>query len=297
MNSEMQQQPELLPAEPAEPVEAVLMLTALPADDAMPGDPPDEAFVGLVRQLGILQPIGVIQRQSGMYDVAFGRRRIKAARACGMESIPARVWPATWTAIEVLTLVENSARKPNAASDYRSIMELVNRGYTDKQIALAMGVTVSTVRAKMRLSQLPDALLTAFTDNRLPTSIAMQIVRQSPSVRERLATRYVEAGEIKAADIDAARRVQTASASSMISSLLADVPSTRAKSSPEIDLLAVRRDGAFVEVQIVVDGSVKVGSISAKMLAAFMAHNGMLNDVDASSDWIDELMDEVQSEV
>ncbi len=274
-------QASLLPERRVDPDEAVVPLDKIPPNSEMPGDAPDDEFVRSVDKLGLLQPVGLIDR-GGRYEIAFGRRRIKAARALGWDYVRAYVWPADWTASEVLALVENAQRKPNPASDYRSIVDLVGRGFSEKQIAQAMGMTVATVRARMRLDALPPRLKAAFLASELSTGMAEKIVRQSETVRGRLEERFVKKGELKASDIEDARRVQTKAMAKSLGGMLAAIPSSTAPdAAPDAVVLkaAAVEQGVAVRVQIRVGDRVFVGDVPALALSTVLVQAGLLKEV------------------
>lgn len=133
----------LLPGIPAmgEPVD--VPLTDLPPDTALHSDPPTAPFLDNVKNLGILQPIQLVRSSRGpfKYTVAAGRRRIKAARATGMESIPALVFPEGWVRPSLLAIAENEQRSANDLSDLMAIEEMRAEGFTDDQIRDAIGMS------------------------------------------------------------------------------------------------------------------------------------------------------------
>ncbi|MEI8165795.1 MAG: ParB/RepB/Spo0J family partition protein, partial [Chloroflexales bacterium] len=131
----------LLPGIPAmgEPVD--VPLSQLPPDRELHSDPPSVQFLDSVKNLGILQPIQLIRKGASGYTVAAGRRRIKAARATGMESVPALVFPEGWVRASVLAMAENEQRSANDLSDLQAIEAQRAEGFTDEQIRDAIGMS------------------------------------------------------------------------------------------------------------------------------------------------------------
>lgn len=103
----MTQQLSLIPEKLVTPKARKVILTELPED--LMGPEPEPEFIESVRKFGILQPIGLVEGDP--YQVAFGRRRLRAARALELISIPALIYPQGWTPASVLTLIETSTAK------------------------------------------------------------------------------------------------------------------------------------------------------------------------------------------
>jgi len=149
----------LLPGIPAmgEPVD--MLLTDLPPDSALHSDPPSVQFLDSVKNLGVLQAIQVVRTSRGPYTVtvAAGRRRIKAARATGMDTIPALVFPEGWVRPSVLAMAENEQRSSNDLSDLMAIESMRGEGFTDDQIRDAIGMSKQRLDSIVVLQKLlPD---------------------------------------------------------------------------------------------------------------------------------------------
>ena len=133
----------LLPGIPAmgEPID--VQLTDLPPNAMLHSDPPTALFLDNVKNLGILQPIQLVRTSKGPYKyvVAAGRRRIKAARATGMESIPALAFPEGWVRPALLAIAENEQRSANDLSDLMAIEEMRTEHFSDEQIRDAIGMS------------------------------------------------------------------------------------------------------------------------------------------------------------
>jgi len=77
------------------------------------GDPePDEAFIESIRTLGVLQPV-LLRPAGNRYEAVKGERRVRAARAAGLEEIPAHVEAAlVGPHATVARLAATMARRP-----------------------------------------------------------------------------------------------------------------------------------------------------------------------------------------
>lgn len=108
-----------------------------------------------VREHGVLQPILVTETVQGFQLVA-GERRLRAARAAGLERIPAIVRDLGDQAQLEIALVENLQREDldplEAARGFRRLID--EFGFTHEQIAARVGRARSTVANTLRLLDL-----------------------------------------------------------------------------------------------------------------------------------------------
>lgn len=117
----------------------------------------DAGLVASVRENGILHPVGVIPDGMGGYRLAFGARRLDAARKAGLTAIPARVFPADTDpqTARVMFLAENVQRlaaDPLAEAD--CLAELV-AVIPASEAARRLGRPLSWVQGRLRLATLP----------------------------------------------------------------------------------------------------------------------------------------------
>ncbi|MBR4252286.1 MAG: ParB/RepB/Spo0J family partition protein [Kiritimatiellae bacterium] len=117
----------------------------------------DAGLVASVRENGILHPVGVIPDGTGGYRLAFGARRLDAARKAGLTAIPARVFPADTDpqTARVMFLAENVQRlaaDPLAEAD--CLAELV-AVIPESEAARRLGRPLSWVQTRLHLATLP----------------------------------------------------------------------------------------------------------------------------------------------
>lgn len=193
---------QLLPDKPVTPKFALVDLSELP--QILPSSIPDKAFIGSIEKFGILQPIGLIESDRG-YLVAFGRRRILAARKIGLISVPAVIYPVGWTLGEVLTLVENQQRKDNLVAFLEAI-ESLRLQATPEEICGAVGISKAELYKAIRLIDglIPELRL-ALTEGRMSSSCACQAIKLTQQQQQTLAQLSV----IRAKDVDQLLRVNT----------------------------------------------------------------------------------------
>jgi ParB family chromosome partitioning protein len=123
----------------------------------------DEALEELtysVREFGLLQPIVVRERDSdagGGYELIMGERRLRAARAAELESVPAIIRDTTDDALLRDALLENIHRVQlnplEEAAAYQQLLE--EFGATHEELATKIGRSRSQVTNTIRLLKLP----------------------------------------------------------------------------------------------------------------------------------------------
>src|SRR5215207_2518243 len=120
----------------------------------------DEAMDELtysVREFGLLQPIVVRENGDGRYELIMGERRLRAARAAGLDSVPAIVRDTTDDAMLRDALLENIHRVQlnplEEAAAYQQLLE--EFGATHEELASRIGRSRSQVTNTIRLMKLP----------------------------------------------------------------------------------------------------------------------------------------------
>lgn len=111
-----------------------------------------------IRENGILQPINV--RKCGVnYEIISGERRLRAAKICGLESVPCIVIDVDDERSAVLALIENIQRKDlSYFEEAVAIEKLISHyGLTQEEAASRLGKAQSTIANKLRLLRFTDA--------------------------------------------------------------------------------------------------------------------------------------------
>lgn len=183
----------------------------------------------LIRDLGLLQPVVVVPARSGRYRVVEGRRRCKAIAQLA-EADDARMAPTVGALIiegrqtgrrEVrggLTLALHASRSASPASELQAIETILETGdvesesATVKEIAAQTGMSVQTVRRRLRLRSLTPALRAAFDEGKITASLAEAAARL-PDVCQQTLEGQLKAGRrLSAADVRDVARGRNAAA-------------------------------------------------------------------------------------
>lgn len=126
------------------------------------------ALVESVRRHGILQPVVVTETLDG-YQLIAGERRVRAARAAGLERIPALIRRAEDQARLELALVENLQRADLAPLDEAAAFRRLadEFGLSHEDVGRRVGRSRSSVANTIRLLDLSAAVRTALADGRI----------------------------------------------------------------------------------------------------------------------------------
>ena len=111
-----------------------------------------------ITQNGILQPLSV-RKNGDVYELIAGERRLRAAKMCGLVSVPCIVYDMTDRSSAILALVENIQRQDLSFFDEAAAIEklISYYGMTQEEAAAKLGKAQSTIANKLRLLRLtPD---------------------------------------------------------------------------------------------------------------------------------------------
>jgi ParB family transcriptional regulator, chromosome partitioning protein len=134
-----------------------------------------ESLVASIREHGIIEPLVARILPDHSYELIAGERRLRAATALGLTSVPVIIRETKDDREKLLlALVENLNRQDlNAIEEalaYRQLNE--EFGFTQEEIAKKVGKSRPTVANLMRLLSLPEAMQQAVIDGRLNTAQA-----------------------------------------------------------------------------------------------------------------------------
>jgi ParB family chromosome partitioning protein len=158
-----------------------------------------QEIVQSIAKVGLKRPITVSPRKSetdgARYDLVCGQGRIEAFMQLGQTEIPAIIIEADESDCLVMSLVENCARRQHRAIDLlQDISTLRKRGYSDREIAPKIGVTVEYIHMIGTLLETgEERLLTAVEAGILPLNMAIEIAKSSDEdVQQALTQAYTE---------------------------------------------------------------------------------------------------------
>jgi ParB family chromosome partitioning protein len=160
----------------------------------------DEALDELthsVREFGLLQPIVVREAGDGGYELIMGERRLRAAKAAALDTVPAIVRDTTDDALLRDALLENIHRVQlnplEEAAAYQQLLE--EFGATHEELASRIGRSRSQVTNTIRLMKLPVKVQTRVAAGVLSAGHARALLGlPSSEAMDALATRIVAEG-------------------------------------------------------------------------------------------------------
>ncbi len=145
-----------------------------------------EDLIQSVKEHGILQPL-VVTRQGSAYELVAGERRLRAAKALGLKTVPAIVRDATEQQKLELAIIENVQRSDlnpyEEAIAYKALID--EFGLTQEQVAARMGKSRSAVANMLRLIELPDEMLSALREGKITKSHARTLLAEDDAVKRR----------------------------------------------------------------------------------------------------------------
>lgn len=173
------------------------------------GPPPGEKLIGSVAHLGVVQPVILAEHTTDDgeigYQIVDGNRRVAAARAAGLQSIPAMViTDLPPESLAQLTLVTNNYRTANYLTEFWAIKQLERSGFDRRDILAGAGMSSSAAETRELLSTLDRSLFVAFRNGQLPAQLATATARLSRAGQEAVATAFAHNGSITRKDIDRA---------------------------------------------------------------------------------------------
>jgi ParB family chromosome partitioning protein len=149
-----------------------------------------------IKEKGVLQPILVRKHEDG-YEVVAGERRLKAAKALGLEQVPVIIKNVTDREAFVLALVENIQREElNAIEEALGFKRLMEEfQFTQEAVAESIGKDRSTVSNLLRLLRLPEEIQKQVADDKLSMGHARALLSlEEASIQKKMAQAIIDRG-------------------------------------------------------------------------------------------------------
>lgn len=138
-----------------------------------------EKLTESVRQFGLLSPLLVVEREQGQYQIVYGHRRYRAAKAAGLQTVTVDVAQLTDVQVLELQVVENIQRADlqplEEAEAYQRLVD--EAGYTPVQIAERVGKSKAWVYARLKLLALSPEAKKALEQGKINNTIAVPLAR------------------------------------------------------------------------------------------------------------------------
>jgi ParB family transcriptional regulator, chromosome partitioning protein len=150
-----------------------------------------------IGELGVLQPILVRPLPDGQFQLIAGERRWRAAKRCGLDTIPCVVRTTDDVASVEQALVENLHRQDlTALEEAAAYLQLIEEfKLTHEELAKKVAKSRAAISNTLRLLQLPAAIQHLLSDGRISAGHARALLgTPDRSLQEALANRIVEEG-------------------------------------------------------------------------------------------------------
>lgn len=151
-----------------------------------------ESLAKSLRDKGLLQPLVVRPRGDGSYEIVAGERRWRASQRAGIHDIPVLIRELDDKETLEIALIENIQRSDlNALEEARAYRQLLEQyGYTQQQLADAIGKSRSHIANTMRLTTLPEAIQKQIEDGSLTAGHARSLI--ATETPEELANKIIK---------------------------------------------------------------------------------------------------------
>jgi ParB/RepB/Spo0J family partition protein len=142
-----------------------------------------------IKAVGVLQPILARPHPSPnrFYQIVAGARRFRAAKAAGLDQVPALVRDLTDVEVLELQVVENSQRQDphplDEAEGYAALCKAA--GWSREQLAARLGKSRSHVYARLALTKLIEPIKEKFAAGEFGAEIAGLIARMPEALQEK----------------------------------------------------------------------------------------------------------------
>jgi ParB family chromosome partitioning protein len=164
-----------------------------------------------IAAIGLKKPIIVAPREEepGTYDLVCGQGRLEAYQALGQTLVPALIRVVAKHDRYIMSLVENIARCQLQPMELvRELRALRDRGNSNAEIALKIGVSEGYVSQLMRLADNgEERLIRAVERGEIPLNVAVEIaVSDDAAIQQSLADAYTSK-QLRGKKLLAARRL------------------------------------------------------------------------------------------
>ena len=164
-----------------------------------------ETLAASIRQYGVIQPVVVQKKEAGRYELIAGERRLRAAKLCGLLTIPAVVRTFAPNTAAEIALIENLQREDLDAIEEGAAYQMLIEEFhlTQEQAAEKVGKSRAHIANMMRLLQLPDEIKQCITEGRLSMGQARPLLRLTNKKQQHDAAIYIMDHELSARQVEA----------------------------------------------------------------------------------------------
>lgn len=197
------QEQDLFPVEPPQRRMVDILVSDIDFEDVGPDPSPE--LIRDIKYNGVHTPVWVSD-EGGRFRLIAGRRRVLSSIELDRETIPAIIQPKGYDWAGMIS--DHALRKDNPAAELRAIEALLAQMHSESDIARMTGMSVGTIRARLRLASLNADLRAAFDEGSISVSAAEAALKLSAEAQQELAAEFEETGLLTVKSIKDRRRVQ-----------------------------------------------------------------------------------------
>jgi ParB family chromosome partitioning protein len=222
-----------------------------------------DELIASIKDIGILQPPVVRQVKPGAYELIMGERRLRAAKAAGLKTIPVIIRQTPDNELLREALIENIHRSQlNALEEAAAYSQLLTDfNCTHDELAIKLGRSRPLISNTIRLMNLPTSVQQKLITGQITAGHARALLGlDNASAIEKLATRITAEGL-------SVRATEQIIAEGSPSKPGAKKPKSTKSSSAELQEIA-ERIGDVLDTRVTIQGSVKKGTIVIEFAGA-----------------------------
>jgi len=222
-----------------------------------------DELIASIKEIGILQPPVVRQVKPGAYELIMGERRLRAAKAAGLKTIPVIIRQTPDNELLREALIENIHRSQlNALEEAAAYSQLLTDfNCTHDELAIKLGRSRPLISNTIRLMNLPTSVQQKLITGQITAGHARALLGlDNVSAIEKLATRITAEGL-------SVRATEQIIAEGSPSKPGAKKPKSTESSSAELQEIA-ERIGDVLDTRVTIQGSVKKGTIVIEFAGA-----------------------------
>ena len=143
-----------------------------------------------IKENGLIQPIIVRKSPVLGYEILAGERRYRASRAAGLSEVPVIVKQLSDQDMMLHSIIENLQRENlNPIEEAKAYQSLIDKGFTNTEIAEKMGKSRPYITNLVRLLGLPKHILTEVESGKLSQAHARLLIQLSSDKQDKLLNR------------------------------------------------------------------------------------------------------------
>jgi len=222
-----------------------------------------DELIASIKEIGILQPPVVRQVKPGAYELIMGERRLRAAKAAGLKTIPVIIRQTPDNELLREALIENIHRSQlNALEEAAAYSQLLTDfNCTHDELAIKLGRSRPLISNTIRLMNLPTSVQQKLITGQITAGHARALLGlDNASAIEKLATRITSEGL-------SVRATEQIIAEGSPAKPGAKKPKSTKSSSAELQEIA-ERIGDVLDTRVTIQGSVKKGTIVIEFAGA-----------------------------